>query len=69
MHFTINGADHMGIYISPKNSRLTGWSLYDYIPEPGDKFNDQDTYFIYFSYGHNMDTDYHFYLDFEVCSK
>lgn len=59
----------MGIYISPKkNSILTGWSFYDYIPKPGDTFNEQPTYFIFFSYGHNMDTDYNFYLDFWVCS-
>lgn len=66
-YFTINGADHMGIYISPKNSILSGWSLTDQIPKPGDPFNDQHTYFIYFSYGQNMDTDYHFHLDFVVC--
>lgn len=58
----------MGIYISPKNSRLTGWSFYDYIPRPGVKFGEQETYFIYFSYGHNMDTDYDFYLDLWVCT-
>lgn len=58
----------MGIYISPKNANLTGWSFYDFIPRPGVKFNEQDTYFIYFSYGLNLDTDYTFYLDFLVCN-
>lgn len=68
LHFTINGADHMGIYISPKSSTtLSGWSFYDYIPKPGNKFNEQETYFVYFSYGHNMDKDYTFSLDFSVC--
>lgn len=57
----------MGIYISPKNALLTGWSFYDYIPKPGVRYNHQETYFIYFSYGHNMDTDYHFHLDLLVC--
>lgn len=64
----MDGADHMGIYISPKvQTELVNWSFMNYVPKPGSKFNDQDTYYIFFSYQLDIhEPKYEFYLDFKT---
>lgn len=57
----------MGIYVSPKvQTELVEWSFMDYVPKPGSKFNEQDTYYIFFTYQLDLHTKYDFFLDFRT---
>ncbi|KAG7189889.1 hypothetical protein KM043_006060 [Ampulex compressa] len=48
--FNITGPDHMGIMLSPyKGVYLDEWSILDGLPLPGPKWNDRETYFVYYS--------------------
>ncbi|XP_014236089.1 endoplasmic reticulum metallopeptidase 1-like [Trichogramma pretiosum] len=48
--FNITGPDHIGIMLSPYNGlRLKKWSILEEKPLQGPKWNDRETYFIYYS--------------------
>ncbi|XP_047115031.1 endoplasmic reticulum metallopeptidase 1-like isoform X1 [Schistocerca piceifrons] len=49
MTFTVTGPDHMGIMMAPANGfQLQSWSFVEGEPLVGPKWNERDTYFIYY---------------------